>query len=473
MSLDPAVSLSASDYVIIKHVYETLLQAGAAPGQLGPGLARNWSVAPDQLSWSFELRSGVTFHDGTPCDAAAVVFTFKRLLQANFRNRNLPYPPQFYYMLRQVSDITRLDDLRVVFKLKAPYPALGSALTSSFSSIISPQALREKRQDFAKSACGTGPWKTVSITPRLIVLERNENYWGSRPTQKRMRLFFEDNSLGLAKMLRDGQIDIMAENSRSALLNWRSAGKMRVQSMESPVTTFLLLNPHSPRLKRQEIRQAMMWAWDPHLIPWEFHDMVSPWDQIVPRGLIRDLPPWPYPHSIDQAQKLLRQANALNAPVVVAVLAESGVLSQALEKYCRNLQRAGFEVTIKRLPRDFAYNFKDDTSWDTIVISWFADSPDHDHVLYSVFMPEMAAFGQPTITFPGSEQCRLWLTEAASCVDPVRRMDLYRQVCNTVIREAWVLPLYQERLFFISRTLDAMPWLAPIGWPWQLVMPSK
>src|SRR5690349_10636851 len=120
--------------------------------QLVPALATEWAMAEDGLSYTFKLRKGVTFHDGTPFDANSVKFTFDRLLT----NPQLQHAALWLDSLQE----TRIDDpLTVTFVLKAPNPGLLTAFPAE--SILAANAVEKYGDTFFEKGIGTGPFTYV------------------------------------------------------------------------------------------------------------------------------------------------------------------------------------------------------------------------------------------------------------------------------------------------------------------------
>jgi peptide/nickel transport system substrate-binding protein len=146
-----------------------------------PSLATSWKLV-DNLTWEFKLREGVTFHDGTPFTADDVIFTIDRV-------PNVPNSPNsFAQFTRGIESVKKVGDHAIVIRTKAPNPQLLSDLANIF--IVSSKAAKgATTADFnsGKAVIGTGPYKLVEwVNSDHLVVERNEKYWGPRPTWARV-----------------------------------------------------------------------------------------------------------------------------------------------------------------------------------------------------------------------------------------------------------------------------------------------
>ena len=163
ITLDPAHIEDGESAKVCDMIYDTLIQYREDTTDLEPALAESWTRSPDGLIWTFHLRQGVQFHDGTPLTADAVVFSLSRPLVL-FRN----FHEEF------ISQIIALDPFTVQIQLKTPYAPFISTLAGTSFSIVSPAAVRT----LGENPIGTGPFKFVQ--------------WGSerpnRPQRKRHTL---------------------------------------------------------------------------------------------------------------------------------------------------------------------------------------------------------------------------------------------------------------------------------------------
>jgi peptide/nickel transport system substrate-binding protein len=189
-SLDPALTSDGESFRIHRQVYETLVElAPGSTNELIGGLAETWEGEPEDTVYTFHLREGVTFHDGTPFNADAVVANFDRM--ANF-NEELQ---EFAYYYGQVfgfgedsilESVEATDDMTVVFTLKQPNPTFLYGLVLPCFGIVSPAVLEETAAGEPDSAfgtevteAGTGPFILDSYTPdEEATMVRNEEYWG-------------------------------------------------------------------------------------------------------------------------------------------------------------------------------------------------------------------------------------------------------------------------------------------------------
>jgi len=160
-----------------------------------PGLATSWTrVSP--TVWTFELRDGVTFHDGTPLDAAAVKNSLERVIGL------LPYAAD----LLSIKTITTKGRLEVEIETAEPYAALANQLTDAFTVIYAPSSF-DAEGKYVKPV-GTGPWQLVEYLKQdRTIVERFDDYWGEAPALERIEYRFIPDHNARTLALETGEID--------------------------------------------------------------------------------------------------------------------------------------------------------------------------------------------------------------------------------------------------------------------------
>ncbi len=196
--LDPTAGAAAAiDEVTYANVFEGLTRFGP-DGQVLPGLAESWVVAPDGLSWEFALREGVTFHDGTPFTAEDVVFSFERALADDSTNAQKA-------LFDGISSVNVIDDTSVEIALDAPKATLLSNLAWGDAAIVSPASADGNKTH----PVGTGPFEFSNwVQGDRIELVRNPDYWGEPAKLDKVTFkFISDPTAAYAAMMA-GDLDV-------------------------------------------------------------------------------------------------------------------------------------------------------------------------------------------------------------------------------------------------------------------------
>jgi len=171
VGLDPHITNATSTRNMLENVYDTLVMFDSSL-RIVPGLAESWTASDDGLAWTFTLRDGVTFHDGTPLTASDVVFSIERIGDPAIAS---PRGDDFAV----VEEISAPDDRTVVMSLSEPFSPLLSKLAASLNVVVS-QAAVERYGDLQENVIGTGPFRFAEYLPQTrMILERNDDFWGT------------------------------------------------------------------------------------------------------------------------------------------------------------------------------------------------------------------------------------------------------------------------------------------------------
>jgi peptide/nickel transport system substrate-binding protein len=178
VNLDPAQVTDFNSNRVGRRIVETLVTMPDESTQLVPGLAESWTIAPDGLMYTFKLRKGVKFHDGTPFNAAAVKFSIERQLNTEHPANKLGKYPFANYFFGNVKAVEVMDDSTVRFVLKEPRATMLAVLAQPAASVVSPAAAIKAGVDFAQAPVGTGPFRYAAWTKgQAVVLEKFVDYW--------------------------------------------------------------------------------------------------------------------------------------------------------------------------------------------------------------------------------------------------------------------------------------------------------
>jgi len=216
---------------IILNVFDTLV-AWTAPDftDLEGRLATNWTVSEDGMTFDFTLRDDVTFHDGTPFDAAAVKFSIERTVEMN---------PYVEATLGLIESIETPSETELVFTLSRPYPAFLSILAQPQSAIVSPTAVETLGDDFATAPVGTGPFQFRAYqADTRVVLDANPDYFRGAPKLERLVYIIIPEASTRRLELENGGVDVIQQAGQLSAVPTEEmtafASNPDIQIIESP-----------------------------------------------------------------------------------------------------------------------------------------------------------------------------------------------------------------------------------------------
>ena len=262
-SLDPQGAANSGLNLVLPYLFDTLITR-QADGKFVGLLAESWQVAADGKSVDVKLRPGVKFHDGSPLDAAAVVFTFDR-----FKKQGDKSP--IAGNIKEIDSVQAVDNLTVRFSLKQPNATIISTLAMPHAGILSPAAVAAAGAEMGRKPVGTGPLKFAEWQPGVsLTLVRNPDYnWGTPEAQNRGPVRFEklvfkvvpDASTQLAA-LQSGEVDVLFVNEPSQLARLEQNKALQVRQVNLDSLIYLGYNCAKPPFDDVRVRQALSHAVD-------------------------------------------------------------------------------------------------------------------------------------------------------------------------------------------------------------------
>ncbi|MEY2964656.1 MAG: hypothetical protein RLZZ228_469, partial [Actinomycetota bacterium] len=207
-SLNPFTGILAESYEIFQLQYATLMSASSADFTPTPALAESWEVSADGKTWTYTLQPDLLWSDGVPLTANDVVYTFQRILDGRYEQRN------FGNYVRNITSVTATDDRTVVMTTKEPSPIMERLavyiLPEHVWSSIDGKAVKSFANEPAEGeiTVGSGPFLVVERrTGQFIRMVANDNYFKGRPNVDELVFRIYNNPDALGQALVKGEID--------------------------------------------------------------------------------------------------------------------------------------------------------------------------------------------------------------------------------------------------------------------------
>jgi peptide/nickel transport system substrate-binding protein len=253
---------------ILFHLHNQLVErdltaAGRTP-PLVPGLAESWTISRDGKTYTFKLRKGVKFHDGTPFDAEAVKFNFERNYLPTAPFYHAPGAGASRQIFRAVDRIDVVDEHTVRVVQKHVYANFLVYLAHAMGSIASPTAIKKwGNQEYPNHPVGTGPFRFVERERGVkIVLERNPDYWGGPPALDRLIIQPIPEFSARVTALLTGEVDWADGIHPDLIGRLKSDRNIEVVREIVPATSAYILNTRNKPFSDPRVRQACNFAID-------------------------------------------------------------------------------------------------------------------------------------------------------------------------------------------------------------------
>ena len=496
-TLDPINTDIAEAVHVITNVFDMLVTYDEATTEIVPSLAESWETSADGLTWTFHLRKGVLFHDGSTCDSAAVKLTFDRMLAPlgvdgptssdkpgdkppkeragdkppkkeggeSPSKRGLVAHPHVYDAARpyqsaynMIQSVETPDESTVVFKLFHPSAIFLNNLAMFCASISSPRGLDEYGRGFAEHPVGTGPFKFVKWSRgQQIVLERFDGHWRGPAKIKTLIIVpvkenatrvqrLERGEIHIAEGLSPVELDVLAKNKR-----------LVVQSHEAMNVAYLTMNVEKPPLDNLRVRQAIACAIDKRaLLQIGYGGNAEVAVSMVPPTLWgHDKSLQDEPFDLAKAKRLLVAA-ADEDGIKLPIKLELSVMNQARTYLQQPLPMAGFlkdslsqigiQVSIRG--RDVNEHFRALMAGEHELglAGWNSDNNDPDNFLYQLLDPDNIGVSGNNLSRFRSERLHELLLAGQTEMNQEKRLRIYSDAQKLILQEVPVIPLAHTQI---------------------------
>jgi peptide/nickel transport system substrate-binding protein len=431
-------------------VFENLVIFGRDSMDVEPQLAESWTVSDDGLTWTFKLRKGVKFHDGTPFDAQAVYDSFARIIDKDHPFYGYGKWKYLSLSLGQVSEIRIIDDYTVALVTKKPYAPLLNNLALWLCPIVSPAAMAKYKDQIGLNPVGTGPFKFVKwVKDDQIILERNDEYWGEKAKVDKIVLKSIPEPSARLMALQSGTVDIADDLDPDSINLVKKDTNLAVIERPSVNVGYLALNTEKPALKDVRVRRAISHAIDKDtLIKTIFQGLAVPAKNPFAPSI------WgyndaiePYDYNPTKAKALLEEAGfdknmeleLWAMPVSRAYMPEPVKTAELIQAY---LAAVGLKAKIVRHDWGTYLSKTANGEHDMCMLGWLGGNADPDNFLYGLLSAD-------TAKTPGAANVALWKNEeftelclkAQKTFDKAERTKLYLRAQEIFHQDAPWVPL--------------------------------
>jgi ABC-type transport system substrate-binding protein len=475
VGLDPAHEEDGESFKVCENIYDTLVQYKDESTEVESALAESWESSADGLTWTFHLRKGVKFHDRTPFNAYAVLFSLLRQHDSNHPFHNIGGPYIYWSdtgLAKIVDKITALDASTVRITLKRPYAPFIYTIAMNPFAIVSPTAVQKWKEDFTNHPVGTGPFRFVRWDRGdKVVLAVNKDYWGGRPPLDRI-IFrsIPDNSVRLIE-LQNRSIHAMEFPNPDDLPQINEDPELKVIEQSGMNVGYLAMNMEKKPFDHLKVRLAVNHAINKHqIVTHLYQGMGIPAKNPIPPTM------WSYDDSIEEytydpekAKQLLKASGYPEGfdttlwalPVPRPYIPDGQALAAVIQS---DLRRVGIEAKIVTFDWGTYLEKTKNGEHDMAMLGWSADLGDPDNFFYYLLSKEAAKKPAGNIAFYRSDEMQEILVQAQSVTDQAERTALYKKAQAIFHRDVpWVPLAHAKQIVIINKKVKNLR-LHPTTW---------
>ncbi|WCK53477.1 ABC transporter substrate-binding protein [Aneurinibacillus sp. Ricciae_BoGa-3] len=462
-SLDPQNVTDGESLKVTKNIFDTLVDYKKENTEIIPALATEWKSSPDGKTWTFTLRDGIKFQDGTNFDADAVVFNFERMMDKKnpyHTGGNFDYFPSMFGGFKGekgavIKEVKALDKTHVQFTLNTPLaPFLADVAMPCFA-IGSPKAIKEEKDKFGQHPVGTGPFKFVSWNANdSITLQKNDGYWekGAPKLDKLIFKVIPDNTARLTA-LQNGEIDVMDGLNPSDVPTVKSNSKLQVLYRPSNNIGYLSFNTTKKPFDNPKVRQALYMAINkPALVSAFYAGLGEPAKNPMPPSLLgynNDVKDYPYDPAA--AKKLLAEAGFPNGfsidfwamPKARPYMPQPQKIAEAIQG---DFNKIGVKTNIVNMEWATYVKKLENGEHTMALFGWQGDNGDPDNFLYVLLDQDNAKPpAAQNVSLYKNQKLHDILIKAQTTPDNKVRENLYKQAQVLIHNDAPMVPLVHSK----------------------------
>ncbi len=459
-TLDIPLSTDTQSTMVSTQLYNTLTRAKPGQAEVEPDLATSWSTSPDGLVWTFKLRRGVTFHDGTPLNADAVKFNIDRWADPNnpYRPKGATFEAWDYFVADTYKDSRVVDPETIQIVLKTPNAPFLSALSAISFGFASPQSIKQYGGGgVTQHPVGTGPFKFIEwVRDDHITMDANPSYFrqGLPKVQRVVFRVIKDNAARFLA-LKAGEVQLMELPNPDDVKTAQSDPNLKVVLRPAFNTGWLRFNMNLPLFQDRRVREAVAVAINRQAIVeglYGGYGQVS--DQLLPPIMWgRSANVKGYPFDPSRAKQLLTEAGYPNGvsfnfwymPISRTYFPNGKMIGTAIAS---DLAKVGIQAHL--MTEDWAAYLKDRATnkFQMFMIGGTGDYGDPDDFWgyeFPKYDPKSADFSY------NSPQLFSLITKARGTTNQAERAKMYAQAADMIAQDIRDIYIAHSRVPVLMR----------------------
>jgi peptide/nickel transport system substrate-binding protein len=455
-SVDPAFDYDFVSGLATSSITEPLLKFCEGDTALCPNLATDWTVSEDGMVYTFTIRDGVRFHDGSPMTVEDVVFSLNRI-------RDPELGSYVGWMLANVADVTAPDDKTVVVTMAQPDVLVEYAFASTAAHVVSKAAVEAAGDKYGTpsvGSIGTGPFKFVEwVSGDRQVLARNDDYWDKAsggPYLDEITIKILTEPTTRVAGLDTGEIDYLVNNVPSDQYETvRGFENVSLTFAPSYYGEWITFNTQAAPFDDVKVRQALNYATDkaglrglywpdspetkatlvyPTMWTFEKDAWQAAWDELPA-----------YDYDLEKARQLLDEsgvADQLNG-LTISYYESTPSIKGIAESFIDSMAQLGITIEANKTTyqENIAQQFGPHDDYDLFVGSWGSDFPDPSGNLRPNFGSENIVAGGSNASAYSNPEVDALLQEQNTLVDKAERTKLLIEAQRIIAEDSPIIPV--------------------------------
>ncbi len=449
VSMDPARAYEFTSVLVVNQIYDKLVDFELPDlTKVVPEVAESWEVMDDGKTWIFKIRKGITFANGDPLTADAVVFSLQRVLK--LQQTASWVLSQFVSSPDQIS---KVDDYTVKIVLDEPYaPSFFLAtLTFTTSAIVNPNEVlaHEKEGDLGSEwltdhGAGSGPFILERwVRDQEIVLVANENYWRGPPKLKKIILKHVPEPGNQLLLMKKGDVDIAWDLLIDQLLELEGVPGIKVSRIPALFISYVGMNVKFEPFSNEKVREAVRYCIDYDAI---INDILKGgairWQTVIPKGLLGALDEQPFTRDVEKAKQLLAEAGYPDGFEVEMLTPPTPPQIDIATLIQANLLECGIKVKIVQMTAAEMYEKYRKQGHQMILAAWGSDYPDPDNNAKAFGNYRVKQLAWRNVWY--DDYAADLAEKAAKEFDQQKRDEMYKELAGYILHKGPYAVLYQQ-----------------------------
>jgi peptide/nickel transport system substrate-binding protein len=454
-TLDPHLCTDSATEVLNRNIYQNLVRYNANMDII-PELATEWSVSADGLTWTFKLKAGVKFQDGTPLNAEAVKINFERIL-----NPDTASPRRS--VLEMIANVNPVNETTVEITTSYPCGSFLQQLCHPAGGIASPKAIEAHGLELGRNPCGTGPLMLKEWSPgERLVFDVYKDFHGGAPEIGTVTFNIVPDDAARAMLIEAGQCDVALRLPVNEVKRLRGSASLNITESATIMTMYIALNNQKDALKDQRVREALNLAVDmDSIVRNVVSDFSETADSVISPFTWGYYPVGAYPYDPEKARSLLKDAGYDNNLEITLWTPVGRYLMdlQVAEAIQAQLAEVGVNMKIEQWEFQALMEEVKKGIHDAVLLGWSPSTGDADQGMFPVFHSTQHPPGSNRALYINERVDEL-LAGAKREVDADERALMYAEAQTIIMDDAaWILLYYPKQALVTTSGVSGLEML--------------